>query len=255
VLPGQQLLLLMTESFGRATGLEVHQRTIVYGDDDEGARAELSETLTYRVSNALRIETAAEDLMRIRVDTLDAMLTIVDGHVAPQDESRFDRYPDLLLFHSRALLQERLSRRGIDTMVTSLGRFEGEPVYILGAQYPDMTTAQIWIDKETFWPLRLLIPLSDGEGTSMLEFRYLLWQQDRKLWYPMRIECYENDRLIRETVVDEMLVNPSIPDGDFDIEQMAWQYGDGSVQEEALPASDPRDDIQKALDDFKKRYE
>jgi hypothetical protein len=194
--------------------------------------------------------------MRIHVDTLDNVLTVVDGHVSLQDESRFDRYPDLLLFHSRTLLQERLARRGIDTMVTSLGRFDGEPVYILGAQYPDMTTPQIWIDKETFWPLRLLIPMSDREGnTSILEFRYLLWQKNQKLWYPMRIECYEDDQLIREMTVSQMVVNPSIPDGFFDIEGLAWQYGGDFYREEELPTSDPQDDIQKALDDFKKRYE
>lgn len=255
VLPGQHLLLMMTKSLGSAAGLVVHQRTFLYNGTESGSQTEFSETLTYRFSNAFRSETVSPDMMRIHVDSLDSVVTILDDHVALQEESRFDRYEDLLLFHSRVLLQERLSRRGIDVMVTSLGRFDGVPVYVLGAQYPDMTTVQIWIDKETFWPLRLLIPITDsGGGVSTLEFRYLLWQKHKKLWYPMRIECYENEQLVREMVVEDMIVDPSTSDEEFDVSLLTARYGKETFMEEDGQAP-VESDIQKALDDFKKRYE
>jgi len=228
----------------------------VYDSTQPGPQTQFSEILTYRFSNAFRCETVSPDMTRIHVDRLDDAVTIIDDHVSLHDESRFDRYKDLLLFHSRVLLQERLSRRGIDTMVTSLGRYDGVPVYILGAQYPDMTTAQIWIDKETFWPLRLLIPMADSGGdVSILEFRYLLWQKHQKLWYPMRIECYENGQLIREMVVEDMAINPAIADEDFDIGLLTARYGESAHVEEDLEGAPVQSDIQKALDDFKKRYE
>jgi hypothetical protein len=254
VLPGQHLLLLMTESLGRGSGLSVHQKTLIYDGVDAVPKTHLSETLTYRFSNAFRIDTVSPGLTRIHVDSLDAAVTIQDGRVALQDESRFDRYKDLLLFHSRLLLQERLSQRGIDTMATSLGRFEGVPVYVLGAQYPDMASAQIWIDKETFWPLRLLIPMTDSEGgVSTLEFRYLLWQKHKKLWYPMRIECYEDEQLVREMVVEGLVADPSTVDGDFDVMMLRALYGEGD--DTAPVPANVQSDIQRALDDFKKRYE
>jgi hypothetical protein len=254
VLPGQHLLLLMTESLGSASGLSVQQKTLLYNDNETGAPTQLSETLTYRFSNAFRSETVSSDLTRIHVDNLDLVVSIIDDHVALQDENRFDRYKDLLLFHSRLLLQQRLSLRGIDTVKTSLGRFDGVPVYILGAQYPDMTTAQIWVDKETFWPLRLLIPMTDSGGrVSILEFRYLLWQKHRKLWYPMRIECYEGEQLVREMVVEDLVIDPPIAEGMFDVMMLRAQYGERD--DAALEASEVQDDIQKALDEFKKRYE
>jgi outer membrane lipoprotein-sorting protein len=247
----------MTDSLGSASGLSVQQRTILHAEAEEtgaGVQTQLSETLTYRFSNAFRSETVSSDLTRIHVDNLDGAVTIIDDRVALQDENRFDRYKDLLLFHSRLLLQERLSLRGIDTVTTSLGRFDGVPVYVLGAQYPDMTTAQIWIDKETFWPLRLLFPMTDsGGGVSILEFRYLLWQKHRKLWYPMRIECYENEQLVREMVVEDLTVDPQIADGEFDVMMLRARHGDGDHAEEDAP--EVESDIQKALDDFKKRYE
>ncbi len=270
VLPGQHLLLLMTENLGSGASLSVHQRTLLYGGTvPEPATelaetfttvpepvTELAETLTYRFSNAFRSESASPDFMRIHVDILDAAVTIIDGRVASQDESRYDRYKDLLLFHSRLLLQERLLRRGIDTMVSSIGRFDGVPVYVLGAQYPDMTAAQVWIEKKTLRPLRLLIPMTDWEGgVSILEFRYLLWQKNGKLWYPMRIECYEGEHLIREMIVEDMDVNPVSADGAFDIDRLKTLYGEETFVEEDLQVPDVQSDIQKALEDFKKRYE
>lgn len=256
VLPGQHLLLLMTESLGSANSLQVHQKTFLYDGIAPEPQTELTETLSYRFSNAFRSDCASPDLTRIHVDTLDAMVTVLDGHQALQNESRFDRYKDLLLFHSRILLQERLFSRDIDTMVSSLGRFDGVPVYVLGAQYPDMTTAQVWIEKETFHPLRLLIPITDGEGgVSILEFRYLLWQMTRKLWYPMKIECYEGGKLLREMVVEDLVVNPAIADNDFDIGLLKSHYGEEVYTDEDPEAPDVRSDIQKAIEDFKKRYE
>ena len=256
VLPGQHLLLLMTENLGSAAGLSVHQRTLLYDGTAPEPATELAETLTYRFSSAFRSESTSPEFMRIHVDTLDAAVTILDGRVAFQDESRYDRYKDLLLFHSRLLLQERLLRRGIDTMVSSLGRFDGVPAYVLGAQYPDMTAAQVWIEKETLRPLRLLIPMTDGQGgVSILEFRYLLWQKNGRLWYPMRIECYEGEHLVREMIVEDMTVDPVFADGAFDIGRLHIRYGEEAFVEEDLQAPDVQRDLEKALEDFKKRFE
>jgi outer membrane lipoprotein-sorting protein len=119
-----------------------------------------------------------------------------------------------------------------------------------------MTLAQVWIDKETFWPLRLLIPMTDsGGGVSILEFRYLLWQKHQKLWYPMKIECYENEQLVREMVVEDMVLNPSTADEDFDISLLTARYGEAAYPEEIPEEVPEQSDIQKAIDDFKKRFE
>jgi outer membrane lipoprotein-sorting protein len=256
VLPGQHLLLLMTENLGSASGLSVHQRTFLYNGQTPEPATESAETLSYRFSDGFRSESTSPDSMRIHVDTLDAAVTILDGRVALQNESRYDRYKDLLLFHSRILLQERLLHRGIDTMVSSLGRFDGIPVYVLGAQYPDMTAAQVWIDKESLRPIRLLIPMTDGAGAfSILEFRYLFWQKNGKLWYPMRIECYEGEQLVREMIVEDMTVNPLFADGTFDIGRLKTLYWGGGFVEEDLGASGAQGDIENAVEDFGEPYE
>lgn len=257
VLPGPHLLLLMTEGLGTASSLVVHQRLYLYGEiEGEMQPYEISETLTYRFSNAFRSERISPRLNRIHVDSLDDVVTIIDDMVSIQKDNLLDRYKDLLLFHSRVLLEERLSKTGIDPMISSLGRFNGVSVYVVGARYPDTTSPQVWLEKESFRPLRLLIPKTDEQGgKSILEFRYLQWQKNNKLWYPMLIQCFSNDRLIREMIVDEMIVNPLIADDRFDIDRLRGEYGMSREVETEATFLDVPSDIQKALDDFKKRYE
>lgn len=256
VLEGPHLLLLMTENLGTAAGLAVHQKLLIYDDAASDVPAEATETLTYRFSNAFRSESISPSMRRIHVKTLDAAVVIVDDGISAHGETRFDCYMDPLLFRSRILLQRRLSDNGINPMVSSLGRFEGLPVYVLGAHYPDLSTPQLWLEKETFRPIRLLFPGSDGQGgVPGLEFRYLQWQQNRRLWYPMRIQCYQNDRLIREMIAHEMTLNPLIPEDLFDTDRLRSQFGKADAVNGEMPSAQAPSDIQRVLDDFKKRYE
>ena len=256
VLQGPHLLLLMTESLGTASSLVVHQRLLIYNDTEPDLPAEISETLTYRFSDVFRSESVSPRLNRIHVETLDAAVTIFDDRISLQGETLLDRYIDPLLFRSRILLQKRLFDNGINPMVSSLGRFDGVPVYVLGSHYPDMSQPQLWLDKETFLPIRLLIPDPDGQGdVPGLEFRYLQWQKNRKLWYPMKVQCYRNDRLIREMIVEEMVMNPLIPEELFDIDQLRSRYEEADVPENETPPVEVPSDIQRTLDDFKQRYE
>ncbi len=256
VLQGPHLLLLMTKNLGSASSLVVHQRILIYNDTDPNVQAEVPETLTFSFSNAFRSESKSPRLNRIHVEALNSAVTILDDKVSIQGETLFDRYIAPLLFHSRILLQKKLSNSGINPMVSSLGRFDGVPVYVIGSHYPDMLQPQLWLDKETFRPVRLLIPDPDGQGgIPGLEFRYLKWQKNRKLWYPMRIQCYQNDRLIREMIVEEIIMNPLIPDNVFDIDGLRAQYEPTDVPGNETPSAEVPSDIQRTLDDFKKRYE
>lgn len=246
----------MIENLGTARSLVVHQKVLIYDDAASEVRAEASETLTYRFSRAFRSESVSPQLNRIHVETLDAALTVVDEKVSAQGETLLDRYIDPLLFNSRVLLQKRLSDSGINPMVSSLGRFDGETVYVLGAHYPDMSLPQLWLDKETFRPIRLLFPNRSGQGGSPgVEFRYLQWQKNRKLWYPMQIQCHQNDRLIREMIVEEMIMNPLISDDVFDIDGLKAQYERADILKNEMPSEEAPSDIQRTLEDFKKRHE
>jgi hypothetical protein len=228
----------MTDSMGSATSLSVHQKATLHENEGEDAPIEASETLTYQFSRACRLESVSPPSTRIHLVTMSASVMVQNGSLI-DDPGHRDGYLSLLLFRSRKILQERLLLDGVDLLVSSLGKFEETPVYILGAQYPDISKPQVWLDKETFRPLRYLIPEGEGDGEkSLLEFRYLEWQKQNGLWYPVRIQCFRNDRLIEEISVIGLSMNPFVMDDVFNVERLKALYGAGAQKTQA-PISTP----------------
>ena len=145
---------------------------------------------------------------------------------------------------------------GVDVTITSVGRFEGQIAYVLGAQYPDETHSQIWFDRKTFKPFRWLLVAGAEEGIKdILDVRYSNWREVRGMWYPMQIEFYQNQRLVREIQVTYIKVNPTFSAKLFDIEHIRSVY---QPMTEIAPEKKEAvgiPEIQKTIEDFKKMYE
>ncbi len=256
VLQGPHILELMISKLGRGKRLLVDQRLVLYDTDQKKEAVELSETVRYIFSQAFRSDILSENVQRIHVISKDAALTVIDGKVAADHETRFDHYKDILLLRSRILIQERLSSLGVDVSVSSLGRFQGKTAYVLGADYPDESVPQVWIDKDTFRPFRWLIIGRDAENRKdSLEVRYLGWRNVGNTWYPMHIEFYQNNVLVREINVYDIKVNVSFPEYLFDIEHIKSIYPlDAPVQQEQNE-SEGLNKVQKTIEEFKKIFE
>ena len=167
-----------------------------YSDPQE--MLELEESLRFVFSQAFRSELKASGSERIHIFNGHETLTILDGNIVPASANRFDLYKDLLLYRSREALVERLLNLGVDVFVSSLGRFEDRLVFIIGANYPDDSVSQIWIDQETFLPVRWIIKgANEATGTDTIEVRYLLWWKIGDIRYPSRIEFYQDEELVR----------------------------------------------------------
>jgi outer membrane lipoprotein-sorting protein len=243
----------MTQSLGKGQRLLVTQKLVLLNDSQNKNSVEFSETLKYVFPHTFRSDISSENIQRIHVLSRGRALTVIDGKTSDESESRYDRYKDLLLFRSREMLQEKLSHLGVDPEVSSLGRFDGKPAYVLGAQYPDETVPQVWLDKKTFRPLRWIIT---SQTEQRLEVRYLEWQNLEKTWYPMRIEFIADGNLVREIHVENIKVNPSFSKKLFDIEHLKSRHP--RVESTASPVQDTKEstnEIQKTIEDFKKIYE
>lgn len=255
VLQGQHLLELMTQNFKKSKRLFVSQQLVLYDNSGSKSTVELNETLRYDFPETFRSDILSENVKRIHVLSKGTALTVIDGKAAIESETRYDRYKDIMLYNSRALLEKRLSSLGVDFTISSLGRFQGQPAYVLGAQYPDETAPQIWLDKDTFRPIRWVITgkvMDDPE--DFLEVRYLEWQQVHRTWYPMRVEFYKNDVLVRQINVDNIEAAPDFPRELFDIDRLKSTYR----LEVAVPdqnAEKELDEVQKTIEKFKKMYE
>ena len=218
---------------------------------------EMEESLRYLFPEAFRSDIITDDNQRIHVYVNGEALTIIGGASRAVPQTRFDFYKDLLLIRSRAGLVERLTQLNVDVSVSSLGRFEGRIYYVIGAQYPDESSTQVWIDQENFRPLRWIIsPGAGGFQTGIMEVRYLdWWKFGDNFWYPMRIEFYQDNILVREMKVQRYEVDASISPDLFDIEQLR------SIYPQALPVlsdtsdSEPVSDVQEAIEEFSKMFE
>jgi hypothetical protein len=258
VLPGPYLVRMMARGMGTASTLLVDQRQVLFGLSDNGQGQEITETLRYRFPLSLRADVTTAVARRIFIQQGSRQVTVLDGRVVPQADNRLDLYRDLLLVRSRTLLRNRLLRAGIDIEISSLGHDGPEVVYVLGASFPDATPAQLWIDKQRFLPVRwILYPRAAvSAGTQQIEFRFQKWEQLKGgIWYPMRVECYQNEILVREITVTSVRVNEPFEDALFNLEQ----FKQAAPRPEETPAvgkpSRELEEVQKTIEDFNKIYQ
>jgi len=256
VLPGPYILKLMTQNLGKAKSLLVSQTLVIHDESPQKIGVELSETLRYVFPEKFRSEALSENVYRIHVLSKGKAVTVIDGKIADESDNRYDRYKDILLFKPREMLKDKLSLLGVDVTVSSLGRFQGKPAYVLGAQYPDETTPQVWLDKDTFRPFRWIMTNKAGESQeNSIEVRYFEWNKVHHTWYPMRIEFFMAGILVREIHVQNIKVNPSFSKELFDIKHLKSLYPQVAPAEQEQENKEDLNEVQKTIEDFKKLYE
>jgi len=293
VLQGRHVLDLMIEKLGTAESLLVSEKLVFYrmaaaadvqdpaaaqetlppadaaGDDaaagqppqtaQEAAQMEETEfagTLRYVFPRAFRSDARSPKTERIHVEVGGRGLTIVDGHIVTGAANRFDLFKDVLLYRSRESLAERLLQLGVDVSISSLGRFEDRIAFVLGANYPDDTANQLWVDKDTLLPLRLIIRGAFGAGNSdKAEMRYLTWWDIGGTQYPSRIEFYQGDTLVRVSQAQNFEENATFAGELFDIDHLEMMYPRAPAQPAASEAAEEPSEIQKAIDEFKRIFQ
>jgi len=256
VLPGPYLLEQMTQNLGKAKSLLVSQTLVIHDDSPQKSGMKLSETLRYVFPEMFRSDTLSKNVHRIHVLSKGEALTVIDETVSNKSKNCYDHYKDLLLFRFRKNLQDKTFLPGVDITVSSLGRFQGKPAYILGAQYPDETVPQVWLDKDTFRPFRwIMTGKAEQSQENNFEVRYFEWRKVHHIWYPMRIEFFATGNLVREIHVKNIKVNPSFPDDLFNIEHLKSLYPQIASAEQDQGNKKHLNEVQKTIEDFKKLYE
>lgn len=225
VLEGPQILELMARQQDKLKSLQVTQTLIRHDEAVAGAGAEFGETIAYQFPDRFRSDITAVNLERLHVVNRDTALTVVDGRIAAESETAFDRYKDLLLHRGRTLLQNHLVRLGVDVAVTSFGRLGTDTAFVIGARYPDLSAPQVWIDQRHFRPVRFILPpASYSLETLPLDIRYENWRRINAVWYPRQILFYRGDQLVRELKISGLQKNPDFPAGFFDIQRLKARY-------------------------------
>ncbi|MCP4746460.1 MAG: hypothetical protein GY874_10045 [Desulfobacteraceae bacterium] len=257
VLEGPHILDIMISNFKAAKTLRVQQKTVVWQVGISQKLVELDETLSFIYPGQFRSDARYEDTNRIFVVSHGHALTVVDEKIVSKKEGRYDKYKDPLLYFTRTKMLKALLSLGVDIGITSLGRFDDKVAYVIGANYPDTSVSQLWVDKESFLPLRLLV-VNKRRGVanefSKIEFIYKNWQKFKKFWYPMLIETYHNHKLIRRMNVRNVKVNESFSKDLMNLRRLSTLYSEERKQP-VSPPSDEIDEMQQVIDEFKKKFE
>lgn len=129
-----------------------------------------------------------------------------------------------------ARMLEALEAVGIDSNVVTLGRYPGGVAYVVGARPWENDRPQLWIDKATVQPVRILWPVAspgdaprvkgakaapatptDRPGAGMHELRLLNYVGG----LPRKLEEYEDGRLLRRSEVSRQSSNQNLPESLF----------------------------------------
>ena len=254
VLEGPHVLELMAETLSGAKTLRVEQQVTVEDASIAEHPLSLRETLSYAFSDRFRSDTWYENTNCIYVRSNSEAITIIDGRRTENRENRLDRYKDLLLYRSRSSLHKMLLSYNVDTEKSSLGRFEDRVVYVIGAQFPDESVSQVWVDKESLLPLRWL-NISNIETQDRLEFIYRDWQKKNNLWYPTHVEIFHSQLPVRRIVTTLLQVDVEFPQALFDIAQLLSAFPPEEPAIQPVPPETDVDEVQRTIEQFQKKFE
>ncbi len=258
--PAEQIFSLMPHQKHRQIRvLVLTLETTFYGDDwPDGLRA-FTETVSYLYPDRFLSTIKAPSGKKLYVVQEGKSLVAIDQKIISEEESYIDSYKDIFLYRSPESLIDRLSKVGIDTKTVSFGRLEDKIAYVIGAVYPDESHPQLWVEKDTFRPLRLLFPPSDN--SEKIEIRYdHYFNIGRGMWYPGRITFYENDKPVKEQALKtykSSSKDDAFPEYMFDIEELKKSYTSVIEPEQRGDASagSELDDVKQTIDDFQKAFE
>jgi hypothetical protein len=255
-LQGPHLLELMSATLSGAKSLRVQQVVQVVESGASGRWLEYQETLSFMFPGRFRSDARYEKTYRVFIADYERTVTVVDGTNVSDRVGRFDGYFELLLHYPRPMLAQALLAKGFDLGLTSLGRFEDEVCYIIGAEYPDEYRSQLWVDKERFLPLRwvgIQRHASQPDRIQRIEFIYRQWQRHGNTWYPMQIDFLLDGRLIRKSLAQKVEVDVPLGADLFDV---------GRMIATSKPADPPNtgsqerpDELTQTIDDFRKKFQ
>lgn len=254
VLEGPHVLELMVQTLSGANTLRVEQNVVIEKRGDADQLLTFSERLTYAFPNRFRSDVSYGDTSRIFVRSAGETLTIIDNHRVKTRENRFDRYVNLLLYRSRTALHRMLLSYDVDVETTTLGRFEDRVVYVIGAQYPDESTSQVWVDKDSLLPVRWINVSGDDTG-DRFEFIYRNWQKKDNLWYPAMIEVWDQEKRIRQIIATDLQVDIELSSELFDIARLMQAFPLEEATVSPGTTESEVNEVERTIEQFQRKFE
>ena len=140
--------------------------------------------------------------------------------------------------------------------MVSLGRYRNKISYVIGAKYPDESLPQVWIEKNTFRPIRYILTPGDLNDSDSEEVEYADYMSlGKNKWYPARILFYKNGRLTKMYMLENFKINPKLSGKLFDMAHLKTLYQPMNLTESPPSSPSKLDEVEKTINDFSKTFE
>jgi len=250
VLPAKQLLAFVSDRVGQEGTLVVLQKTVLYDPTLDGGMQELEETLYFKSPGWFRAEVGTSGFKKVHIVGPESALTIIGGKIMGETERLFDHFKDPFVYNKPDDLADALTRIGVDLDTVALGRFREKIAFIIGSELSDESVPQVWVDKESFYPIRFVFGGEDGSPVREVEYaEYREVAKGKR--YPARILFYEDGDLVRMQVLESFEINAQISDDLFDMAYLKRMHEPVTPP----PPSSELDEVKKSIQDFRKVYE
>lgn len=110
-----------------------------------------------------------------------------------------------------------ISKAGIDTRIVSMSILDETPIYIIGAQPWETNKSQLWLDKNSYLPLRYTMIEKIAETTTAFEMRFVEYGGAGGTLFPRIVEEYKDGVLTRRSEVSKAQFNQNLPESLFDL--------------------------------------
>jgi outer membrane lipoprotein-sorting protein len=108
-----------------------------------------------------------------------------------------------------------LKQEGIDAAKFHEDEWQGEPVYVVGADQGDLKSKQFWVEKKRLLFVRIIEP--DQRDPSVLEdTRFTDYRPAGKAFIAARVEVYSNDKLTFTEEYTEIKTGTKLDPATFD---------------------------------------
>lgn len=248
---GRHLIQLMLEGLNLPGTLYVKQRLVI-SDPRVGPEIHsIDQNVRIRLPEEYRSDIDTGQLRQFQVTAPSGSITVIGNHIVSETQTWMEFYKDLLVYRSRDRLADRMAQSGVDLSATGLGRFNGKICYIIGAARELTQSPQLWLSKDTFFPVRWLFTTGSDQALSA-EIRYYNWRHADGFWYPFEIEFYRNGEMVRKIEVISVEKNIVFSDNIFDLSMLKQRYAPDKPAQSETPV---KTDIQREIENFKHMFE
>ncbi|MDL2286196.1 hypothetical protein LJC24_01990 [Desulfococcaceae bacterium OttesenSCG-928-F15] len=252
--PESSLLVeLMLESMGNRGKMSMEvQRSLPLA---EGEAVPIEEKFLFNIPGVFRSETLDGKSFWL-ASAVDDFLLVHGAKRFTDSKPRLEDY-----FYAPMLLQDKeillrfLQRRGVDITRSGLAKHGGKICYRLG----DARGSRLLLDKESFYPLFLILEERVSGITHRVEIQYRNWQGEKGSVFPGEVDILDGEGLLLQEIRIKKLAGNVFADSLMNFEALKKRYplSEGETRSPRLnpEPSDPLQGVEDSLDRFRRRYE